>query len=111
MDSGARINNGTDVPVEHINPIASIYASVVRMMKNGQTLYPQQGMTRIEALRSYTIDNAYSAFVEDLKGSISVGKLADLVVLSWDILTVPVVEIPEIQVDMTIVGGVVRYTR
>jgi predicted amidohydrolase YtcJ len=111
IDSGARINNGTDVPVEAINPIASYYASVARVMNNGEAFYPAQAMTRAEALKSYTLDNAYSAFEEDLKGSISVGKLADLVVLSQNILTIPVEQLADTQVDLTIVGGQVRYQR
>ena len=111
IDAGVRMNNGTDVPVERINPIASYYASVARVMNNGAAFHPTQAMTRMEALRSYTIDNAYSAFEEDAKGSITPGKLADLVVLSQDILTVPADAIPDTRVDVTIVGGKVRYQR
>ena len=105
IDSGARLNNGTDVPVENINPIASYYASVARVMRNGESFNPGQAMTRMEALKSYTLDNAYSAFEEQAKGSITIGKLADLVVLSQNILSVPIDKIPNTQVDMTIVGG------
>jgi predicted amidohydrolase YtcJ len=62
MDSGAIISNGTDVPVEDINPIACFYASVTRKQKNGQVFYGGQCMTREEALRSYTLNGAYAAF-------------------------------------------------
>jgi predicted amidohydrolase YtcJ len=68
-------------------------------------------MTRAEALRGYTLDGAYAAFEEDIKGSITPGKLADLVVLSADIMTVPEEEILAARVDLTIVGGQVRYQR
>ena len=111
IDSGAIVTNGTDVPVEDIDPIASFYASVSRRMPNGEVFYPGQRMTREEALRSYTLNNAYAAFEEEEKGSLEVGKLADVVVLSQDILTVAEEEIPSTRVDYTIVGGEVRYER
>ncbi len=94
MATGAVVTNGTDVPVEEIDPIASFYASVSRRMKDGNVFFPDQRMTREEALRSYTINNAYAAFEEDIKGSLTPGKLADIVVLSRDIMTIPEAEIP-----------------
>ncbi len=111
IDSGAIISNGTDVPVEQIRPIASYYASVTRMMPDGTPFYPAQKMTREEALRSYTLNGAYAAFEEDVKGSITPGKYADFTVLDRDILTVPDAEIPDTKVDLTIIGGVVKYQR
>ncbi|MDG2278554.1 MAG: amidohydrolase family protein [Pseudomonadales bacterium] len=111
FDSGAIIGNGTDVPVESINPIASFVVSVSRGMKNGDRFYPEQGMTRVEALRSYTLDNAYAAFEDKEKGSISQGKLADVVVLSKDIMRVPIDELQDTQIDLTILGGEVDYVR
>jgi predicted amidohydrolase YtcJ len=111
IETGAVIGNGTDVPVEPIDPIASYYASVSRMTNTGERFYPEQVMTREEALASYTINNAYAAFEEDIKGSLTPGKLADITVLSQDILTVDEDAIPDTQVDMTIVGGVVKYER
>ena len=107
--SGAVISNGTDVPVEDINPIASFYSSVSRRTNTGEVFIDGQRMTREEALRSYTLNNAYAAFEENEKGSITVGKLADIVVLSKDIMTVPEAEIPSAQVQMTIIGGKVKY--
>src|SRR5690606_5167104 len=98
MKSGAIIANGTDVPVEDIDPIASFYASVTRKTADGTAFYPDQAMTRLEALKSYTINNAYAAFEEASKGSITPGKLADLVVLSTDIMTVPDEQIRDAQV-------------
>lgn len=111
IDAGATVINGTDVPVEDINPIASFYASVTRRMANGERFYPEQRMTREEALKSYTINNAYAAFEENLKGSITPGKFADIVVLSNDIMTVPEDEIPTAEVVYTIVGGEIRYRK
>jgi len=111
IESGAILGNGTDVPVEDIDPIASYYSSVSRVMKDGGVFYPDQRMTREEALRTYTLNNAYAAFEEDLKGSLTVGKLADITVLSDDILSMPEADIPNARVDFTIVGGKVRYER
>jgi predicted amidohydrolase YtcJ len=111
LDSGAVIANGTDVPVENISPIASFYSTVSRRLNDGTVFFPDQRLTRAEALRSYTLANAYAAFEEDIKGSLTPGKLADIVVLSKDIMTVPEEEIPSAQVDLTIVGGEVAYRR
>ena len=107
--SGAVVTNGTDVPVEDADPIASFYASVTRIMSDGTAFFPEQVMTREEALKSYTLQNAYAAFEEDVKGSLSPGKYADIVVLSKDILTVPAEEIPQAKVLYTIVGGKILY--
>jgi predicted amidohydrolase YtcJ len=78
IDSGAVVTNGTDAPVEDVDPLPSFYASVARKMINGEFFHLEQSMTRMEALRSYTINNAYAAFEEHLKGSITPGKLADI---------------------------------
>jgi len=109
--TGAVIANGTDAPVEDVDPIASYYASVSRRLKDGSVFFPDQRMSRMEALRSYTIDAAYAGFEEDIKGSLTPGKLADITVMSHDILTVPEEEIPNTQVVYTIVGGKVMYSR
>jgi len=111
MKTGAIIANGTDVPVEAVDPIPNFYALVTRKMNNGEAFYPDQKMTREQALRSYTLNCAYAAFEEDLKGSLSVVKLADITVLSKDILTVPDDEILQTEVLYTIVGGKVMYEK
>jgi predicted amidohydrolase YtcJ len=111
LDAGVVVTNGTDVPVEDINPIASFYAAVSKKTRDGTRFVYEQHMTREEALRAYTMSNAYAAFEEHLKGSITPGKLADLVVLSKDIMRVPEDEIPTARVDLTILGGRVRYQR
>ncbi len=109
LDAGALVINGTDVPVEPVDPFGSFYASVTRKMNSGEPFFAEQAMTRHEALRSYTRDAAYAAFEEDSKGTLSVGKLADLVVLTNDLLTVTGDQIPKTRVALTIVGGKVMY--
>ncbi len=109
LDLGVVVNNGTDVPVEDIDPIAGFYASVTRRMGNGEAFFPEQRMTREEALYSYTMANAFAAFEENDKGSLTPGKLADIVVLSKDVLTVPEEEIRSARVVYTILGGKVVY--
>lgn len=111
MASGAVICNGTDVPVEDISPIACFYASVTRKTKDGSVFFGDQKMTREEALRSYTINGAYAGFEESIKGTLSVGKLADITVLTADILTVPDDEILKTEILYTIVGGKVLYKK
>jgi predicted amidohydrolase YtcJ len=111
FNTGAIVTNGTDVPVEPIDAIASYYASVSRMMVNGERFYPEHAMTREEALQTYTLNNAIAAFEENIKGTLTPGKYADIVVLSQDLLTVPEERIPDTTVDITIVGGEVKYER
>ena len=108
-ESGAVIMNGTDPPVEEISPIASFHCSITRELPDGNIFQPEQRLTREQALRSYTINNAFAAFEEDLKGSITPGKLADITVLSKDIMTVPEDEIVEAEIVYTIIGGKVLY--
>ncbi|MFC2159053.1 amidohydrolase, partial [Acidobacteriota bacterium] len=109
MDTGVTICNGTDAPVEDVDPLPSFFASVSRKLKDGTLFYPDQKMTRLEALKSYTIYGAYAAFEEDIKGSLTPGKLADITVLSKDIMTIPEDEILTTKVVCTIVGGKVEY--
>lgn len=111
IDAGGIIANGTDAPVEDVNPIPNFACAVTRTLNNGQTFFPKEDMTREEALRSYTINAAYATFQEDRLGSITPGKYADLVILSKDIMTVPVDDIATAVVDETIVGGKVVYQR
>ena len=114
LKSGARIVNGTDAPVEPVNPIPSFYASVSRMTLKGEPeggYEPEQKMTREQALRSYTLDAAYGAFEQKFKGSIEKGKLADFAILSKDIMTVPEKEILTAEVLTTILGGKIVYEK
>jgi predicted amidohydrolase YtcJ len=114
LGSGAMIVNGTDAPVEDVSPVKSFHASVTRQDEAGNPpggYDPDQRMTRAQALRSYTLDAAHASFAEKDLGSIETGKLADLTVLSRDILTVPEPEILEAEVLYTVVDGRVRYER
>jgi predicted amidohydrolase YtcJ len=107
--TGAVISNGTDTPVERVDPIASYHATVSRTLKNGSVFFGDQKLSRADALKTYTLNGAYAAFEESVKGSITPGKLADVTVLSKDILTIPEAEIPSTEVVYTIVGGKVLY--
>jgi predicted amidohydrolase YtcJ len=109
IDAGVTVCNGTDSPVEDVNPIKCFYAAVTRKLADGTTFYPDQKMNRTEALKSYTINGAYASFEENIKGSLKPGKLADIVVLSKDILKCNEEEIPTAKVLMTIVGGKVLF--
>jgi predicted amidohydrolase YtcJ len=111
MKSGAIVGNGTDAPVEDVSPLACYYAAVSRKLKDGSVFYADQRMSREEALRSYTWNNAYAAFEEKVKGSLEPGKLADITVLSRDILTIPEDQIPATDVVYTIIGGKVMFRR
>jgi predicted amidohydrolase YtcJ len=111
MATGAVIANGTDAPVEDVDPLASYYATVSRKLKDGTVFFADQRMSREEALKSYTLNNALAAFEEDIKGSLSIGKLGDVTVLSKDIMTIPEDEIPKTEVLYTIVGGKVLYKK
>lgn len=110
LDTGSIIANGTDAPVEDVDPIKNFYASVTRKrVDNGLEFYVEQRMTREEALKSYTIWNAYAAKEEHLKGSIEQGKLADFTVFSNNLLNCTDDEILDTEIVMTIVGGEVKY--
>jgi hypothetical protein len=114
LKTGAKIVNGTDVPVEPINPMASFFASVTRQTLLGEPTggyEPAEKLTREQALKSYTLDAAYGAFEENIKGSIEVGKLADFTVFSQDIMGVPDNQILSTQVEMTILGGKLLYEK
>lgn len=114
LAAGVSVANGTDVPVEPINPIANFYAAVARktlagLPENGFEIH--QRLTREEALMSMTIWNAYAAFEEKVLGSIEVGKRADITVLSQDIMTVEETAILDTTVAMTFIDGEVVYEK
>jgi len=111
IDAGVTVMNGTDAPVEDVNPIPSYYGTVVGRMNNGEVLNPDQLMTRMEGLEAYTINAAYGSYEEFSKGSITPGKLADIVVLSQDILEIPDEQILDTRVELTIAGGEIVFTR
>jgi len=111
MKSGAIGSNGTDAPVEDVDPIANYYATVSRRTASGTVFFPDQRMSRMEALKSYTLNAAFAGFDEGTRGSLAVGKYADVTVLSKDILTVAEDQIPTAQVTYTIVGGKILYKK
>jgi len=114
LQSGVPIVNGTDVPVEPLNPIASFYASVSRKTLKGNPeggYESEQKMTRVQALKSYTLDAAYGAFEENIKGSISSGKLADFTIYNQDLMTVDENQILNTEIVMTIFNGEVVYKK
>ena len=114
LAAGARILNGTDAPVEDVSPLRNFHATVTRQDEHGNPpggFDPDQRLTREEALRTMTLDAAYGSFEETVRGSIEPGKLADLVVLSQDILAVPDAKLLETEVDLSIVGGRVLHER
>lgn len=112
LDAGAVVTNGTDVPVEDVNPIASYYAMVTRKRAPSENaFFPEQALKREEALYAYTMACAYAAFEEKEKGSLRPGKFADVVVLSNNILNCPESNIPDTEVLLTMVGGKIKYQK
>lgn len=109
IDAGVLVNNGTDVPVENADPIANFYSTVTRKSKDGKAFYPAQSMSREQAIYSYTMANALAQFEEKEKGSITVGKYADIVILSNNLLTCKEEEITGTRVLMTMINGKVVY--
>jgi len=109
--SGAVIANGTATPVDDLDPLVGFHAMTTCRLADGSSLWPEERLSREASLRACTLDSAYAAFEDDIKGSISPGKLADMVVLTRDIMTVPEDEILEAQVAHTILGGKVVYSR
>jgi len=114
LDNNVHLSFGSDWTVAPMNPLWGIYAAVTRRTTdeaNPGGWFPEQKISVNEAIACYTINNAYAVFEENEKGSITVGKLADLVVLSEDILTIDPVRIEHVLVDMTIVGGTIVHQR
>jgi predicted amidohydrolase YtcJ len=105
LDSGARIVNGTDAPVEDVAPLPCLHSAVTRHLADGSTFFPEQCMTRVEALRSYTIDAAYAAFQEHDLGSLEAGKRADVVILSGNPVTVDESRLLQLKIEATMIGG------
>ncbi len=112
LEAGAAIANGTDTPVEDVDPIQCFYATVTRK-RIGETepFFPEEVLTREQALYSYTLWNAYAAFEEHDKGSLEVGKLGDVTILSNDLLTCSEKDILNTKVLYTIIGGKVKYKK
>ncbi len=112
LRAGAVVTNGTDTPVEDVDPLASFYATVTRTRAdNGMRFFPEQKLSREEALHSYTLAAAFSAFEETVKGSLSPGKWADFIILSEDLVHCPDEAILKTEVLKTWVGGKLLYSK
>jgi predicted amidohydrolase YtcJ len=109
IDAGILVGGGTDAPVVPIDPFLSMWWMTTRGTLNGYRMGPDQAITLREAIRAYTVNNAYIMGREDEIGSIEVGKLADLVVISEPILDIPTERIKDIRALMTMVGGNTVY--
>ncbi len=109
LDLGVKVAFHSDLPVVPCDPFAAIYSAVTRKTMSGWDIGPRQAISVREAIRAYTIGSAYASFEEKIKGSIEVGKLADLVVLSADVEKIPPEKIKDLAVEMTMVDGRVRY--
>jgi hypothetical protein len=113
IKSGALLPGGTDAPVERGEPMIEFYAAVARKDQkgfSGEGWHPEEALTREQALKMFTIWPAYAAFEEKLRGSLEVGKLADLTILSADIMKIPAPEILKTRCVMTVIGGVVVFS-
>ena len=107
-------DSGTDWYVAPLNPLLGLYAAVTRRTlddKNPDGWIPEQKISIEDAIKCYTINSAYASFEENIKGSIEAGKLADLIVLSDDILTIDPVKIKDAQVEMTVFDGKIIYSK
>ncbi len=114
LDNDVRLALGTDWPVAPLDPMLTIYAAVTRATLDGRRnegWVPEQKITVAEAVAAYTLGSAYAEFQEGEKGSLSVGKLADIILLDRDLFATPPMELRDVKVDMTIVGGKVVWER
>lgn len=111
LKAGLIVAGSSDAPVVSNNPLMGIYSAVTRRAQSGQVLLPQETLTAAQALEMYTLNSAYAHFEENEKGSLTAGKLADIVMLNADPLACPSEEIKDIQVEMTLIGGDVVWER
>lgn len=119
MDAGVVVNGGSDhmvkwdanASINPYNPFLAMWAVITRTTQRNTVIMPSEALTREEALKMYTINNAYASFEESIKGSIEPGKLADVVILSNDLLDCPVNQIKDIKAELTMVGGKIVYSK
>ncbi len=113
LNTGASLAFGTDYQVEPLNPMEGLYAAVTRkdrLGEEGDGWFPEQKLTMEEAIRCYTLGSSYAQFMENRKGIIKPGYLADIVITDRDLLTIPENEIMKTKVDYTIAGGKIVYS-
>jgi predicted amidohydrolase YtcJ len=111
MKKNVVVAGSSDCPVAPPSPLVGIYSAITRRTAKDDSILPEEGIPRVEALRMYTEYAARAAFEEKLKGSITPGKLADLVVLNGDPTKLPVDEMKDIEVEMTILDGEVVWDK
>jgi predicted amidohydrolase YtcJ len=114
LRAGAHIAFGTDWPVEPLDPLEGLYAAVTRKDRAGEPgdgWFPEEKLSMEKAIELYTLGAAYAEFMEDRKGKIRTGYLADMVIYHDDLLTIPPENIMHTKVDMTIVGGRLVFER
>jgi predicted amidohydrolase YtcJ len=111
MKSDVRVAGSSDCPVVPANPLMGIYSAVSRKAENGEFVSPGETISPSDAIRMFTIDAAKATFEERIKGSLAPGKLADLVVLSGDPIKLPIDEVKEIKVEMTVLNGEVVWNK
>jgi hypothetical protein len=109
LRNGVKAALSSDAPVIHPNPMHGLYFALAHKTKSGRSIAPGQKVGMLQALRAYTLHGAYASFEEEIKGSIEPGKLADLVVLSRNILSAPTEELLDVSVDLTMVDGEILY--
>lgn len=109
LKNGSKAALSSDAPVIHPNPMHGLYFALAHRTKSGRSIAPEQKVEMLQALRAYTLHGAYASFEEGIKGSIQVGKLADMVVLSRNILSVPPKELLDVSVELTMVDGEILY--
>ena len=111
LSNGLLVGSSSDFPITDPNPLVGIYAAVTRLSEGGNVVLPQERIGRFEALGMYTLGAAAANFEEEIKGSATLGKVADLVMLSEDPLMVDADRIKDIKVEMTILGGQIVWSR
>jgi predicted amidohydrolase YtcJ len=118
LSEGMILNGGSDHMIKYdpntstnpYNPFLGMWIALTRKTERGSIIVPEQTISREQVLRMYTINNAYGTFEEDIKGSLEPGKLADLIVVSDDFMSCPVMEIKDMKVEMALVGGQIVFT-
>ena len=111
LDQGVMVSLSSDAPVMDPNPMNGLYCAVARRTLSGQEIGVDMAISLREAVRCYTINGAYASFEEEIKGSIEIGKLADMVVISGDLFDTPINKILKLKIDLTMIDGKVVYER
>jgi predicted amidohydrolase YtcJ len=111
MRNGVEVAGSSDCPIVPANPLIGIYSAVSRRAENGEPVLPEENISSLEALQMYTNFAAKTTFEETIKGVIAPGRLADLIVLSGDPTELPIDEIKDVEVEMTILNGEIVWDK